>query len=204
MSKTCQNSCRIRPWRATGCYRYVCVKSCHSRALKHMEGVRESTAEEEEEERKSLVSSTHLSSSEYSARIGKAIQSSGCSLPPRSYKEGASALLPWQRTVTSQPVATVLGHSHRDVDANIQRRMLRYMLTHTCLRLLVNKNTTESKVEREKRVQENAGKKSRTLHTYTANTLLAVLLAAAYTNNYTIAPVLPHYGLQDKLLNHFI
>ena len=59
--------------RARGCYRDVCVKSCHWRALKHTEEsqqdreVEEEEEEEEEEERKSLVSSTHLSSSEYSA-----------------------------------------------------------------------------------------------------------------------------------------
>ena len=99
-----------------------------------MEGVRESESQvgqgeaeeeveeevEEEEERKSLVSSTHLSSSEYSARIGKEIQSDGCSLPPWPYKAGCFRSVAMAAAAHSYLAVrgNCLGHSHRDVDAN--------------------------------------------------------------------------------------
>ena len=158
-------------------YRDVCVKSSHRRTLKHMEGVREREGEaeeeeevEEEEERKSLVSSTHLSSSEYSARIGKAIQSDGCLLPPWPYKAGCFRSVAMAAAHSYLAVrGNCLGHSHRDVDANTHTHThtLLYVLTHTCLRLHANRNTTERKRKR---------KKSRTSHTSTAHKLLAVRL----------------------------
>lgn len=111
------NSCRLCPWQARGCYRDVCVKSCHLRAAWHMEGVRAEEAEEaveEEEERKSLVSSTHLSSSERSAAaIGKPSQcwllASSLTMYGTDFRRVAMAA--WQLPLL--PVATVSGQSQR-------------------------------------------------------------------------------------------
>ncbi len=159
------------PLRAGGCYIDVCVKRCHWRALKHMDGVRESRAERgeaEEEERKSLVSSTHLSSSEYSARIGKTIQSSRCSLarslPAWPYKAGASALLPWQRTVTSQSVATVSA-----TVADTWMQTFTHTHTHTWYTCKPTPAAAHSQTKTQQREKEN-GRKSRTSHTFTAST----------------------------------
>lgn len=84
----------------------------------------ETEEEAEEEERKSLVSSTHLSSSEYSAGIGKAIHflpdHIRQKLPLCCY---GSAQLPRSLWQLSQP------QSHRDVDANI----LTHTHTHTAI-----------------------------------------------------------------------
>lgn len=87
--------------------------------------------------------------------------------------------------VTSQPVATVsatVAETWMQAFTHTQTHTQLYMLTHTCLHLLTNKNTTE---------RERKGRgKSTTSHTAKANTLLAVLPGAAYANYYTTAPEL--------------
>lgn len=107
-------------------------------------------------------------------------------LPLCCYGSAQLPRSPWQ---LSQP------QSHRDVDANIHTHTLLYMLTHTCLHLLANKNTTGGAAREKRRGRAGLNKSEDFTHKHSYNTLRAVLLAAAYANDYSTAPVQGRCGL---------
>lgn len=145
---------------ASACLRDVCVK--------HMEGVRECRAEEAEE-RKSLVSSTHLSSSsEYSARIGKTIQSGGCSLPPDHTRQRLPLCCHGSQQFPRSPWQLSRQQLQTFKDAHTAIRVNPYLPPPTC----------KQKYYREKRRERRCEKLSNT-H------------ADAYTNMYSSSSAAP-------------